>query len=46
LPGRLFRIVTVWLLLLATAWMAEPYVVALWSAAAGLRTVAARADLS
>lgn len=46
LPGRLFRVVTVWLLLLATAWVAEPYVVALWSATAGPRTVAARGDLS
>jgi 2-alkenal reductase len=46
LPSRLSRIVTVWLLLLATAWAAEPYVVALWSAAAGPRTVTARGDLS
>jgi 2-alkenal reductase len=46
LPGRLSRIVTVWLLLLATAWVAEPYVVALWSATAGPRTVTARGDLS
>jgi 2-alkenal reductase len=46
LPGRLSRIVTVWLLLLATAWVAEPYVVALWSATAGLRTVTAPGDLS
>jgi 2-alkenal reductase len=46
LPGRLSRIVTVWLLLLATAWVAEPYVVALCSAAAGPRTVTARGDLS
>jgi 2-alkenal reductase len=46
LPGRLSRVITAWLLLLATAWVAEPYVVALWSAAAGPRTVAARGDLS
>jgi 2-alkenal reductase len=46
LPARLSRIVTVWLLLLAMAWVAEPYVVALWSATAGPRTVTARGDLS
>jgi 2-alkenal reductase len=46
LPGRLSRIVVVWLLLLATALVAEPYVVALWSAMAGPRTVIARGDLS
>jgi S1-C subfamily serine protease len=46
LPGRLSRIIGVWLLLLAAAWVAEPYVVALWSATAGPRTVTARRDLS
>jgi hypothetical protein len=46
LPGRLSRVITAWLLLLATAWVAEPYVVALWSATAGPRTVTARGDLS
>jgi 2-alkenal reductase len=44
--ASLARIVVVWLLLLATAWVAEPYVVALWSAVAGPRTVIARGDLS
>jgi 2-alkenal reductase len=46
LPSRLIRIVTVWLLLLATAWVAEPYVVAFWSATTGPRTVVARGNLS
>jgi 2-alkenal reductase len=46
LPGRLSRIIGVWLLLLATAWVAEPYVVALWSATSGPMTVTARGDLS
>jgi 2-alkenal reductase len=46
LPGRLSRVITAWLLLLATAWVAEPYVVALWSAGAGPRTVTARGNLS
>jgi 2-alkenal reductase len=44
--SRLSRIITVWVLLLATAWVAEPYVVALWPATVEPRTVAARGDLS
>jgi hypothetical protein len=46
LPGRFSRIIAVWILLLATAWVLEPYVVALWSSAAGPRTVTARGDMS
>jgi 2-alkenal reductase len=38
--------VTVWILLLATAWVAEPYVVALWTSTVAPRTVTARGDLS
>jgi 2-alkenal reductase len=46
LLSRFSRVVTVWLLLLATAWIAEPYVVALWFAAVEPRTVTARGNLS
>jgi 2-alkenal reductase len=46
LLSRFSRVVTVWFLLLATAWIAEPYVVALWSDAAEPRTVTARGNLS
>jgi 2-alkenal reductase len=45
LPGRFSRIIALWLLL-PTAWVAEPYVVALWSATVAPRTVTARGDLS
>jgi 2-alkenal reductase len=46
LTNRLFRIAVVWLLVLATAWVAEPYLIAFWSAAEGPRTVTPRGDLS
>jgi 2-alkenal reductase len=46
LPGRFSRVIIVCLLLLGTAWVAEPYVIALWFAAAAPRTVTARGDLS
>ena len=44
--SRLFGIVLVWLLLLATAWVAEPYAVAFWVSATAPRTIAPRADLT
>jgi 2-alkenal reductase len=43
---RFARILTVWILLLATAWVAEPYVVSMWASAAGPRMVTPRGDLS
>jgi hypothetical protein len=46
LTSRFGRIVTVWVLLLATAWVAEPYVVSMWASAVGPRTVTPRGDLS
>jgi 2-alkenal reductase len=46
LKSPLFRIVTIWVLLLATAWVAEPYLVTFWASADGPRTVTARGDLS
>ena len=46
MTSRLLRIATVWLLLLATAWVVEPYVVAYWASAASPRTITPRADLT
>jgi hypothetical protein len=46
LNSRLLRIATVWTLLLATAWVAEPYLITLWASATEPRTVTARGDLS
>jgi 2-alkenal reductase len=46
LNSRLLRIATVWTLLLATAWVAQPYLITFWASATGLRTVTARGDLS
>jgi 2-alkenal reductase len=46
LTSRFARIVTVWILLLATAWVAEPYVVSMWASTVGPRTVTPRGDLS
>jgi len=43
---RWFRIAIVWLLALATAWVAEPYLIALWASATGPRTVTPRGDLT
>lgn len=43
---RFIAIVAVWVLLLGTAFVAEPYVVALWSAATAPRTIAPREDLT
>jgi 2-alkenal reductase len=42
----LIRIATVWLLLLATAWVAEPYVIAFWAAATSLRAITPRGELT
>ena len=41
---RLFRIAIFWLLLLATAWVAEPYLIALWGSATAPRTVTPRGE--
>jgi 2-alkenal reductase len=46
MTNRLIRIATVWLLLLATAWVVEPYVVAYWASATSPRAVTPRADLT
>ena len=43
---RLLRIVTVWLLLLLTAWVLAPYIVQVWWAATLPRTVTPRGSLS
>ncbi|MBB1092804.1 trypsin-like peptidase domain-containing protein [Rhodopseudomonas palustris] len=43
---RLLRIAVIWLLLLATAWVAQPYLAALWFSVSGPRTVTARGDLA
>ncbi|WP_420133659.1 S1C family serine protease [Rhodopseudomonas sp.] len=43
---RLLRIAVVWLLLLATAWVAQPYLASLWFSVSGPRTVTARGDLA
>ena len=45
MTNRLIRIATVWLLL-ATAWVVEPYVVAYWASATSPRAVTPRADLT
>jgi hypothetical protein len=46
LTNRLFRIAVVWLLILATAWVAEPYLIAIWASANGPRTVTPRGNLT
>jgi 2-alkenal reductase len=43
---RLIRLALIWLLLLATAWVLEPYAVALWASAFAPRTVSPRASLT
>ncbi|KIZ47421.1 2-alkenal reductase [Rhodopseudomonas palustris] len=40
------RIVIIWLMLLMSAWVAQPYLSALWFSVSGPRTVTARGDLS
>jgi 2-alkenal reductase len=44
--NRFIRIMAFWALVLATVYVAEPYVVALWSSAMVPRTIAPRADLT
>jgi 2-alkenal reductase len=45
-PIRFLRIAIVWLLLLATFWVFEPYLTALWFSASAPRTVAPRGNLA
>jgi 2-alkenal reductase len=42
----LLRIAILWALILATAWVLEPYAVSLWAAATEPRTVAPRGGLA
>src|SRR5205823_1775762 len=44
--NRLIGIAVFWLLVLATAFVAEPYMVAWWFSAASPRTITPRADLT
>jgi 2-alkenal reductase len=44
--SRLMAIALVWLLVLATAWVAEPYAIAFWASATSPRAVTPRADLT
>jgi 2-alkenal reductase len=44
--SRLLAIAIVWLLLLATAWVVEPYAIALWASATAPRAIAPRGDLA
>jgi 2-alkenal reductase len=46
LTSRLLRIATIWVIILATAWVAEPYLMAIWVSADGPRTVTPRGDLT
>jgi S1-C subfamily serine protease len=46
MTSRLIGIGLVWVLLLATAWVAEPYVIALWVSATSPRVVTPRGDLT
>jgi hypothetical protein len=46
LTSRLLRIATIWMLILATAWVAEPYLIAIWASANGPRTVTPRGNLT
>ncbi|HEX5453751.1 MAG TPA: trypsin-like peptidase domain-containing protein [Stellaceae bacterium] len=43
---KLVRLAVIWLLLLATAWVLEPYAVTLWASASSPRAVTPRADLT
>jgi hypothetical protein len=45
MTSRLLRI-AIWMLILATAWVAEPYLIAIWASADGPRTVTPRGDLT
>jgi 2-alkenal reductase len=44
--SRVWAIAIIWLLLLATAWVAEPYAIALWVSATTPRAITPRADLT
>lgn len=46
MPDRLARVVVLWVLLLATAWVAEPYITAIWVAERGPRTISPHGDLT
>lgn len=46
MPIRFLRLAMVWLLLLATFWVTEPYLTALWFSASAPRTVTSRGDLA
>jgi 2-alkenal reductase len=43
---RFLRLAIVWLLLLVTIWVVQPYATALWFSASAPRTVTPRADLA
>jgi len=46
MPVRFLRLAIVWLLLLATFWVAEPYLTALWFSDSAPRTVTRRGNLA
>ncbi|WP_439409640.1 S1C family serine protease [Bradyrhizobium sp. DASA03076] len=46
MPVRFLRLAIVWLLALATIWVMQPFVSALWFSASAPRTVTPRADLA
>ena len=46
MTNRLLRIATIWMLILVTAWVAEPYLIAIWASANGPRTVTPRGNLT
>jgi 2-alkenal reductase len=46
MANRVTRIAIIWVLVLATAWVAEPYLIALAVSIAGSRTVTPRGDLT
>lgn len=46
MTSRVWAIAIIWLLLLATAWVAEPYAIALWVSATTPRAITPRADLT
>lgn len=46
MTNRLVRVVVLWVLLLATAWVGEPYVIAFWVTERGPRTISPHGDLT
>ncbi|MBV9529979.1 MAG: trypsin-like peptidase domain-containing protein [Bradyrhizobium sp.] len=46
MPVRFLRLAIIWLLLLATFWVMEPYLMALWFSASAPRTVTPRGSLA